>query len=259
MISSIGMGRGVACALPIVLLAGFALAAAPALGVDHAVKATSNTFTPATVTINQGDSVTWNNAGGSHNVRFDDDSFVQPSPPNSSIWTVTRTFAAPASLRYHCEIHGGAGGVGMSGRVVVNAPGSPPPGGTPPGSSPPAQVSPLSDTAAPILTLGVRSAQRVLRRRSLLVSVRSGEEATLTVAGTIAVPKTSRLYRLRTVRRKIAPNLERKLELELPARTLTAVRRALRRGTRLAAKLTVSARDRAGNVRSLRRKVRLRP
>jgi hypothetical protein len=94
----------------------------------------------------------------------------------------------------------------------------------------------------------------------VLLTVRSDEEATVTAAATVAVPNTSRLYRLKKVTRKLGPQgLERKLRLGFSAKALAAVRRALKQGAKLTLKLTVSARDRAGNVRSVRRKVRLRP
>jgi hypothetical protein len=78
-------------------------------------------FTPSTVTVFQGETVTWNNAGGTHNVKFDDGSFTQPASPSSAAWTVSRTFPTPGSYRYYCQVHGGPGGVGMSGIVNVTA------------------------------------------------------------------------------------------------------------------------------------------
>jgi plastocyanin len=81
----------------------------------------SNTFTPSTVTVFQGETVTWNNTGGFHNVKFDDGSYTQPASPQSAPWTVSRTFTTPGSFRYYCQVHGGPGGVGMSGIVNVTA------------------------------------------------------------------------------------------------------------------------------------------
>ena len=52
----------------------------------------SNTFTPSTVTVFQGETITWNNTGGFHNVKFDDGSYTQPASPQSAPWTVTRTY-----------------------------------------------------------------------------------------------------------------------------------------------------------------------
>jgi plastocyanin len=110
------------------VLAGLMLAAAPALAANQTVTANSaNQFTPASVTVNQGEIVTWNNTGGLHNVHFDDNSYVQPPTPQVAPWTVSRTFNSPGSFRYYCEAHGGAGGLGMSGVVNVTGPGYPRP------------------------------------------------------------------------------------------------------------------------------------
>ncbi|MDQ3936199.1 MAG: plastocyanin/azurin family copper-binding protein [Actinomycetota bacterium] len=110
-----------------------ALASAPSLAADQSVQATpNNTFSPRTVTVNVGDTVTWTNGGGLHNVKFDDGSFEEPSEPSFSSWSVKRTFDAAGEFRYFCEEHGAAGGSGMSGTVVVQGaqPPPPPPGGT---------------------------------------------------------------------------------------------------------------------------------
>ncbi len=114
--------------------AAFALSTAPSLAADQTVQATSsNTFSPRTVTINVNDTVTWNNGGGIHNVKFDDGSFEEPSEPSFSSWSVKRTFASAGEFRYFCEEHGAAGGSGMSGTVVVQGAEQPPP---PPGGTP---------------------------------------------------------------------------------------------------------------------------
>ena len=114
----------------ILLAAGSTVAVMPALAADQTVTATpSNQFTPVTVTVSQGEKVTWTNAGSDHNVKFDDGSFEQPANPNSSQWTVSRTFISPGSFRYYCEEHGGPGGAGMSGTVRVQTAG-PTPGGS---------------------------------------------------------------------------------------------------------------------------------
>jgi plastocyanin len=99
----------------------------------------NNVFDPSTVTITQGERVTWTNSGGgNHNVAFDDGSFTEPSSPSTANWTTNpRTFNQTGSFTYHCVAH-----PFMTGTVNVNAaaPGSPPPGGgTPPpgGGTPP--------------------------------------------------------------------------------------------------------------------------
>ena len=120
------------------LALGLALAlSAPASAADQTVRATpSNAFSPSTVTIDVGDTVTWVNDGGIHNVKFDDGSFEQPPDPVFT-WPTNprRTFASAGSFRYFCEQHGSAGGVGMAGTVVVQGGTQPPPSGedtTPP-------------------------------------------------------------------------------------------------------------------------------
>jgi plastocyanin len=137
------------------LVAVVVLVAALAVGgwaraADQAVTATPyNTFEPRDVTIYAGEKVTWTNAGGIHNVKFDDLPTGQPENP-SATWTVPveRTFSTPGTYRYVCEYHA----PNMSGTVQVLPPQgttpnpAPPPGGggppgtgpTPPGAAPPA-------------------------------------------------------------------------------------------------------------------------
>ncbi len=127
--------RRLAIAVPLALLL-----AAPAHAADQTVRATTqSTFTPNSVTISPGDTVTWVNDGGIHNVRFDDGSYESPASP-SFTWTTNpeRTFNTPGEFRYFCEQHGAAGGSGMAGRVIVEgATQPPPPGGSGADTTPP--------------------------------------------------------------------------------------------------------------------------
>ncbi len=117
------LGVGVAAAVP-------SLAAEQSVQVCCAVGTGTNTFTPKTVTIDPGDTVTWRNEpGGYHNVKFDDGSFEQPADPSLDAWTVSRQFTTPGEYRYYCEQHGSKGGVGMSGTVIVRGATTPPPSG----------------------------------------------------------------------------------------------------------------------------------
>jgi len=118
------------------------LALAPSAGAaDQQVTATQgNTFSPQTVTVDQGDSVTWANGGGFHNVHFDDNSFDEP--PNVSLppWTVSRTFTAPGSFTYYCEAHSFVGMTGTVNVVPVEA--------AAPTATGPAGTAPVSGQAA---------------------------------------------------------------------------------------------------------------
>ena len=98
------------------------LAGAPgATAADQAVTAGPGfSFIPDTVTVNQGESVTWTNAGGFHNVRFEDNSFAQPPFVSPDRWSVTRSFGAAGTFRYFCDIHRASG---MTGTVDVSGAG----------------------------------------------------------------------------------------------------------------------------------------
>lgn len=109
-----------------------ALASTTALAVDHPVTANPNlTFTPSTLTINAGDTVTFTNTGGLHNVTSDPGAVTSfhcstacgPAPignPSSALWSQTITFPTPGTVGFFCEQHGGAGGAGMSGTITVS-------------------------------------------------------------------------------------------------------------------------------------------
>lgn len=119
---------------PLLITGAFALAAAaPAFAGNHTVTARPNfTFDPPTLTITAGDTVTFVNGGGFHNVESDPDA-VTPfhcstacgaSPigdPSSASWSSSVTFPDAGTARYFCGLHGGPGGVGMAGMIIVKA------------------------------------------------------------------------------------------------------------------------------------------
>ncbi|HKI85338.1 MAG TPA: Calx-beta domain-containing protein, partial [Thermoanaerobaculia bacterium] len=111
---------------PTTIAAVLALALAPAIfATDHAVSVENNFFTPKTITIQPGDSVTWtNNGGGFHNVKSEDGSFTSGAPSTSQ-WTFTQSFSSAGTYPYYCQVHGGPGGVGMAGTVIVGSASNP--------------------------------------------------------------------------------------------------------------------------------------
>jgi plastocyanin len=129
------------------------VAAAPADGerapktsaAPQTITANGTSFSPANVTINQGETVTWRNTGGTHNVVLEGpDGFEFPNPPapesNTMVWPFTRPFSTPGTWRYYCRPHESAGMEGTVTVVATGAPPNPPPGGgTPPpgGGTPP--------------------------------------------------------------------------------------------------------------------------
>jgi plastocyanin len=134
------------------------LANGGALAANGSVTATpGDRFSPAAVTINVGESVTWTNGGGNHNVVLADGDVALISPSTSS-WTLTHTFTTAGTFSYYCAIHRA---LGMTGTVsVVAAPsGTPPPNGppqnSPPTSNPPSGGPPASGPKAKKKALSV--------------------------------------------------------------------------------------------------------
>jgi plastocyanin len=117
-------------------LAGTAafLAAPAALADNQSVGTTSDDFwSPMKVAVKPGETVTWTNSGGEHNVVWNDGK-VKAQPPDSvepSLWPaggVSRTFARAGRYRYFCALHGDAvDDFGMVGYVYVNRAGILPP------------------------------------------------------------------------------------------------------------------------------------
>jgi plastocyanin len=90
---------------------------APAAGgAGRSVVISNFQFTPKTVTVKAGATVTWNNQAGVHTVTADDNSWASPTLNNGQ--TFSRRFARPGTYRYHCAFHGSPGGE-MSGVVNV--------------------------------------------------------------------------------------------------------------------------------------------
>jgi plastocyanin len=83
-----------------------------------------NRFEPANMTISVGDTINWYWPVGSagHNVVPDDGNAPATSgAPAGYPKYLSFTFVIPGVYHYHCAVHGGAGGVGMSGTVTVLA------------------------------------------------------------------------------------------------------------------------------------------
>jgi plastocyanin len=92
-------------------------------------------FSPQFLTIRPGDSVTFINTGGNHNVVADDGSFRCAhgcdadggnGNASSDFWIATITLTIPGTVGYFCEPHGSPGS-GMYGSIAVLAPPTPRP------------------------------------------------------------------------------------------------------------------------------------
>lgn len=104
-----------------------------ASGANHTVTANSNmTFTPSSLSIAAGDTVTFKNGGGLHNVASDPgavttfrcangcDGAGGNGDPSSDAWSAVVTFRTAGTIGYFCEIHGAPGGIGMAGKITVS-------------------------------------------------------------------------------------------------------------------------------------------
>src|SRR4051812_56138 len=87
---------------------GALVAAAPAGAATHTVSVVDFSFSPSSLTVGVGDTVTWTNNGGSqHTVTADDSSFDSGTlDPGDSF---SHTFTNAGSVAYHCEFHGSPG------------------------------------------------------------------------------------------------------------------------------------------------------
>lgn len=83
----------------------------PATG--NKVSITGSSFSPSTLTVNKGTTVTWTNADyDPHTVTADDNSFTSGTINQGGVYT--RTFSTPGTYPYHCNFH-----TAMTGSVVV--------------------------------------------------------------------------------------------------------------------------------------------
>jgi hypothetical protein len=112
---------------------------------------------------------------------------------------------------------------------------------------------------APGLVLGGRRTQRAVRQKAVFVDAGCPTEAcSARGTGTVSVPLTTKVYRLRPATAQIPQGGKARLRLKLTKKALKAVKRALARRKRVKAKVTVTVKDAGGNARRGSRTIRLR-
>jgi plastocyanin len=96
----------------------------PFLGIaqnSHTINTAGSTFSPSSLTVNVGDTVNWNNTGGSHNVNATQVTFPNnPEGFGNSVgagWTFQWIFTMAGTYDYQCDPHA----PGMSGVIIANA------------------------------------------------------------------------------------------------------------------------------------------
>jgi plastocyanin len=102
------------------------LGALPLLGPASSAQAAvgvavqDNAFQPSSIQAETGTTVIWDVLNGEHSLAADDGSWSSGTIGTGS--SFSRLFPAAGTYRYYCTIHGGPGGVGMAGVVVVSQP-----------------------------------------------------------------------------------------------------------------------------------------
>lgn len=111
------MGRRAFVALVLLALLAFT---APAGAANQSVSVVNVAFTPGTVTIDPGETVTWTWESGTHNVTSNPgqtESF--DSGTHSRPHSFSRAFATPGTYEYYCTVHSTPDGSAQNGKVVV--------------------------------------------------------------------------------------------------------------------------------------------
>jgi len=116
---------------------------ATVLAADHAVDIAGFAFSPGSVTVAVGDTVTWTNADAQgHTATADDASFDTGTIARNTSKSVT--FSTAGTFGYHCKIH-----PQMTGTVVVQAAAGGGGGATPRPTIPPADTVAAATPTAP--------------------------------------------------------------------------------------------------------------
>lgn len=115
-----------------------------------------------------------------------------------------------------------------------------------------------TDVTEPVLLLKAASTQRLGRSGSLTLSATSNERGRMEAIGSVRVARRVVRYRA-AVATVTTPGAAYRLRLRLSRANLARVRQALADGSRLTARVEVTAEDDTGNASSLIRKIRLKP
>jgi hypothetical protein len=113
----------------------------------------------------------------------------------------------------------------------------------------------VSDTVTGFQKLVVAKRQKLAKLR---VQASMPEKGTITVRGTVSVPNAAKVFKLKPVSVAAAAGKTVTIRVKLPKKALKAAKRTLAKGRKVSAKLTILAKDAAGNKQAEKRSVRLR-
>ena len=112
------------------------------------------------------------------------------------------------------------------------------------------------DTRAPKLS-ATSPKKASIKKGVLVVSVTCDEACSATASASVNVPGSSKVFKLKPVKRSLAAGAKTKLKIKLSKKTVKAGKRALKKHKRVKATVSVGATDAAGNSSKAQRKIRL--
>jgi glucose/arabinose dehydrogenase len=121
----------------------------------------------------------------------------------------------------------------------------------------PSLGAPVTGAKGPTLVLAAARTQHLLGKRAIEVHGGCLSACTLKATATISLPGASKSLKLRGISVKAASGKVVTLRIKLSKKTMRAIRRAMRRGKKVTATVTVIATD-ANGASSAKRKVRLK-
>jgi glucose/arabinose dehydrogenase len=125
-------------------------------------------------------------------------------------------------------------------------------------SAVPSPFTPIVDVKPPAIRLGGKRIQKAGKRVSVVVKATS-ENVRATASGKVSIRGKKKAHKLKGVKaRFIARGHRATLRLKVSKKALRAIKRALGRHRKVWARLTIKARDAAGNTTIKRRTIKLR-
>jgi len=186
-------------------------------------------------------------------------STISLSPTPVAVSGLSSGVTAIAAGQYHtCAVTTGGGvkcwGQDDNGQLGNGAPGC---GGFNRCSTPVAVLfSAVPDTnAAPKLTLGGASTQRLLAQKGITVTARCDRACSLSATGSVSILGTRYVFGLTRASANLAAAGKRALMLHCPAARQKRFRQLFKPGQRARAVITVKATDKAGNTTTSKRSV----
>ena len=163
------------------LLGAFLFCALPALADQTITVGPALAFSPSTVTVTPGETVTWVWAAGPHSTTSK--ATTGPETWNSGVLnsgaTFSHLFSTPGTYPYYCSVHSSPGGTTMNGVVLVALPPSPT---ATPSAAPDATPTPAPPT--PVVTAGPPSGAAI---PDLGFPARAALLAALAIAGMLVI------------------------------------------------------------------------